>query len=564
MSFWWMRASITLVLATSTLAQGVPKSVVAVTGQVAAPGWVFDQTFRVAAIERDRVVFSASLSDGVTATLKVGVFEWSPTGLAPWLLPGQPIDGLAPGEYVSSFDGYTSTDRGGVLVGVASIRGPGMAGAEAAVLAVTPTWARVLARQNDELPGTGVMWQGESGYVDTCVGPDNSAAIQVGTGGGSRAIVHVPLSGSSSIAAHTGVTAPGFPLGTAITYLYNNQQWLADGSRVFHAETSAIQHAVYVDSPVDGRSLLFPGPSVIGFPNFSSRTHWVLGASAGPRVLLQAPIATGNPGYILDVTPQAARPIVVPLQPAPGFAGGRMGWLQGVIASDGQICVFGSVLPPAGTIPIGDGLWIDVAGALVPIFGHGWQVPDAAPGVIGFGTASTSNRAALQTGGRVIAAWPIQSPGSSGTPTWYIARLEDGSVMTVARPGEQVQLPSGGVRTVGLLSASISHQSDNGRPQQFAADGSFAFTARVSGASVAFALLHTVLPTGRQCDSTDFNRDGITPDVQDIHDFLTVFAGAPCPSAACGDADFNNDAIFPDIDDIAALIRVFGGGPCVE
>lgn len=147
---------------------------------------------------------------------------------------------------------------------------------------------------------------------------------------------------------------------------------------------------------------------------------------------------------------------------------------------------------------------------------------------------------------------------------WYIARLVDGSVMTVARPGEQVQLPSGESRTVGPLNTSINHQSDNGRPQQFAADGGFAFTARLSGSGLVYGLLYTVLPAGRVCDSIDFNRDGITPDVQDIHDFLAVFGGAPCPGASCGDIDFNNDAIFPDIDDIASMIRVFGGGPCVE
>ncbi len=64
------------------------------------------------------------------------------------------------------------------------------------------------------------------------------------------------------------------------------------------------------------------------------------------------------------------------------------------------------------------------------------------------------------------------------------------------------------------------------------------------------------------CDSIDFNRDTLFPDTQDITDFLLVFAGGPCPTAACNDIDFNNDDLFPDTEDIQALLRVFAGGTC--
>mgnify|MGYP000986779643 CR=1 FL=1 len=64
------------------------------------------------------------------------------------------------------------------------------------------------------------------------------------------------------------------------------------------------------------------------------------------------------------------------------------------------------------------------------------------------------------------------------------------------------------------------------------------------------------------CDPVDFNGDGLFPDVQDITDFLLVFAGGACPTASCGDIDFNNDELFPDITDIQSLISVFGGGEC--
>jgi hypothetical protein len=51
--------------------------------------------------------------------------------------------------------------------------------------------------------------------------------------------------------------------------------------------------------------------------------------------------------------------------------------------------------------------------------------------------------------------------------------------------------------------------------------------------------------------------------VQDVEDFLAVFAGAPCPTGSCNDIDFNNDGLFPDTLDIDSLISVFAGGACL-
>lgn len=62
------------------------------------------------------------------------------------------------------------------------------------------------------------------------------------------------------------------------------------------------------------------------------------------------------------------------------------------------------------------------------------------------------------------------------------------------------------------------------------------------------------------CDSIDFNQDGIFPDTADIDAFRDVLAGTPCP--ACQDIDFNNDGLFPDTADLDAFLRVFSGGPC--
>ena len=76
----------------------------------------------------------------------------------------------------------------------------------------------------------------------------------------------------------------------------------------------------------------------------------------------------------------------------------------------------------------------------------------------------------------------------------------------------------------------------------------------------AFILTGTV---GTACDSIDFNGDTLLPDVQDITDFLIVFAGGACPTGTCGDIDFNNDGLLPDVLDIEALLSVFAGGPCL-
>ena len=66
-----------------------------------------------------------------------------------------------------------------------------------------------------------------------------------------------------------------------------------------------------------------------------------------------------------------------------------------------------------------------------------------------------------------------------------------------------------------------------------------------------------------QCDSIDFNQDGVFPDQTDIDDFLAVFSGASCPSGCTNtDIDFNNDGVSPDSTDIDSFLIVFGGGAC--
>jgi len=103
--------------------------------------------------------------------------------------------------------------------------------------------------------------------------------------------------------------------------------------------------------------------------------------------------------------------------------------------------------------------------------------------------------------------------------------------------------------------------------------GPYTFVVTGTG-DVSFVGLHSqtgpyrlvVAICGQQCDSIDFNNDGLFPDTQDIDDFLSVFSGGTCSTApipGCNDIDFNNDGLFPDTLDIDALLSVFSGGPCL-
>ncbi len=63
-----------------------------------------------------------------------------------------------------------------------------------------------------------------------------------------------------------------------------------------------------------------------------------------------------------------------------------------------------------------------------------------------------------------------------------------------------------------------------------------------------------------QCDSIDFNRNGVFPEDQDVIDFFSVLAGAEC--ATCRDIDFNNNGVFPEDQDVIDFFNVLAGGAC--
>jgi hypothetical protein len=76
--------------------------------------------------------------------------------------------------------------------------------------------------------------------------------------------------------------------------------------------------------------------------------------------------------------------------------------------------------------------------------------------------------------------------------------------------------------------------------------------------------LNLLLPLSApsECDSIDFNRNGVFPEDQDVTDFLHVLAGGTCPQAACNDIDFNNNGVFPEDQDVIDFFEVLAGGDC--
>jgi hypothetical protein len=87
-----------------------------------------------------------------------------------------------------------------------------------------------------------------------------------------------------------------------------------------------------------------------------------------------------------------------------------------------------------------------------------------------------------------------------------------------------------------------------------------------SGSSIPLnAVFFTGTAVAAQCDSIDFNNDGLFPDDNDLVQFLSVLAGGACDNDPnCNDIDFNNDGLFPDDGDLVTFLRVLAGGPCFE
>jgi hypothetical protein len=131
---------------------------------------------------------------------------------------------------------------------------------------------------------------------------------------------------------------------------------------------------------------------------------------------------------------------------------------------------------------------------------------------------------------------------------------------------DSVLFDAGDRQTLSDLSLSISLAGGGtgyvARP--FISDDGF-FVWQATFANATSAILAGQLPV--ECNSIDFNRDGLFPDDQDLVDFLSVLAGGDCRTAppagnGCDAIDFNNDGLFPDDNDLVSYLAVLAGGAC--
>jgi hypothetical protein len=153
-------------------------------------------------------------------------------------------------------------------------------------------------------------------------------------------------------------------------------------------------------------------------------------------------------------------------------------------------------------------------------------------------------------------AFRIEASSDNGT-TWVPAE-------TVG-PGSAANSTevSGGWRSVSWSLASRGLAATSGFRIRFIAED-----AGVGGSIVEAAIddLRIIAPTcSISCNDIDFNNDNLSPDAQDIDDYLSVLSGGPgaCSSGNCDDLDFNRDGLVPDSADLDALLSRLSGGPCL-
>lgn len=125
----------------------------------------------------------------------------------------------------------------------------------------------------------------------------------------------------------------------------------------------------------------------------------------------------------------------------------------------------------------------------------------------------------------------------------------------IARTGEPLPPLN---RTVVTLSAYAGIDSPLLGPRLVSDRGRFAFSANFTDGSTA--ILAGRIPG--TCNDVDFNNDTITPDSQDLDDFLSVLSAGQTACPTCDSIDFNNDGLAPDTQDLDAFLRVLAGGPC--
>ncbi|HYF15168.1 MAG TPA: hypothetical protein VD971_08880 [Phycisphaerales bacterium] len=175
------------------------------------------------------------------------------------------------------------------------------------------------------------------------------------------------------------------------------------------------------------------------------------------------------------------------------------------------------------------------------------------------------SNAGIDREGNAIFGFQIYPNSGSGIAMW--SRLNGRRIiLDTSRPA--FFPPLGALTPIFLSLGQFAPEPTGNRP--LSDDGRFAFSvsARRMGAFPPVGLTGIYTATIPNCDFIDFNLDGLTPDVQDLADFLAVFSGDLCAGQQPGDApcntdiDFNNDGLALDNADIEAFFTLFGGGNC--
>jgi hypothetical protein len=567
------RFVLALCLCWPALGQTVPLEEVVRGGQPAAgiPGATYsDSGLAPLGVANNNHVFFQARLNGVDQSADTGIFVWSSGVIRLALREGQPLPEVCPDCVVGNVRVARLDDSGRVMASVDARSGNAVV-ANAVVREAAPGDLRVLAFTGGPAP----LREGET--ITTAdfamdMAPDGTGVILVSTTDDSAAsqVVYVIDDAGLRILTESGVPSIARP-----EWIYRRLS-SARGLLALNGG-GAILHAYYEGSPPSGferisgdSSLVLayegePIPEI--HPLARVNDFWSVGSSnfGDAGIVARVPPAT----FALLLAGQSGTiPIAWSGAPANEVGDGHVfsgGPIDSQIIGDGGHLLFKArTIPPPGGANLGNQLWSfdpDTA-ARRPVTWDGANLKHAdapARGLRLFG---------MDARGRVIFEYDI--PSSGGLALW----TPESGRRSIIESGTTVTVPGGHTgRLHSLYMVAMTPPDLNRLETLVSGDGRFAFWARFHSLpsqspphTIAFSAIYTA--TIPNCDFIDFNLDGLTPDVQDLADFLAVFSGGLCAGQQPGDApcnadiDFNNDGLAPDNADIEALFTVFGGGNC--
>jgi hypothetical protein len=121
-----------------------------------------------------------------------------------------------------------------------------------------------------------------------------------------------------------------------------------------------------------------------------------------------------------------------------------------------------------------------------------------------------------------------------------------------------VPLVDGPLSGIGIVSGSTTSRIEISNAAPGVRFYLWPFVTNACGESVRPRI--SAIFVASQCNSIDFNQNGVFPEDQDVIDFFNVLSGADCP--ACNDIDFNNNGVFPEDQDVIDFFTVLAGGSC--